>query len=94
MLTELAAVIEQRRKSADPGSFVAATLAADREQAARKVGEEAVEVLLAAEGSDALVGEVADLWFHSMLLLARDGARPAGASGGASPQAQRRSVKP
>ena len=76
VLNELAGVIEQRRTSADPESFVAATLAADREQAARKVGEEAVEVLLAAEGSDALVGEVADLWFHSMLLLARDGLDP------------------
>lgn len=76
VLAELAGVIEERRKVADPGSFVASTLAADREQAARKVGEEAVEVLLAPEGSDALVGEVADLWFHSMLLLARDGLDP------------------
>jgi phosphoribosyl-ATP pyrophosphohydrolase len=40
------------------------------------VGEEAVEVLLAPAASDALVGEVADLWFHSMLLLARDGIDP------------------
>jgi phosphoribosyl-ATP pyrophosphohydrolase len=41
-----------------------------------KVGEEATEVILAAkdcdsaEGRDALVGEVADLWFHSMVMLA------------------------
>jgi phosphoribosyl-ATP pyrophosphohydrolase len=40
------------------------------------VGEEAVEVLLAAPGSPELVAEVADLWFHSMLLLARDGLDP------------------
>jgi phosphoribosyl-AMP cyclohydrolase / phosphoribosyl-ATP pyrophosphohydrolase len=76
ILAELAAVIEERRASADPRSFVAATLAAERERAARKVGEEAVEVLLAPAASDALVGEVADLWFHSMLLLARDGIDP------------------
>jgi len=76
VLTELASVISERRASADPASFVAATLAAERERAARKVGEEAVEVLLAEAGSDALVGEVADLWFHSMLLLARDGIDP------------------
>lgn len=76
VLAELASVIEERRKTSDPGSFVASTLAAEREQAARKVGEEAVEVLLAPAASDALVGEVADLWFHSMLLLARDGLDP------------------
>ena len=44
--------------------------------AQRKVGEEAVEVLLAEAGSPELVAEVADLWFHSMLLLARDGIDP------------------
>jgi phosphoribosyl-ATP pyrophosphohydrolase/phosphoribosyl-AMP cyclohydrolase len=76
VLAELAGVIEERRRSGGSGSFVASTLAAERELAARKVGEEAVEVLLAAPASDALVGEVADLWFHSMLLLARDGIDP------------------
>ncbi len=40
------------------------------------MGEEAVEVLLAPPASDDLVGEVADLWFHSMVLLARDGLDP------------------
>jgi len=76
VLVELLEVIEERRTSQDDESFVAATLRADREQAARKVGEEAVEVLLAPAASTALVGEVADLWFHSMLLLARDGIDP------------------
>ena len=75
MLAELAAVIESRR--GDEGeSYVAGMLAGPREAAQRKVGEEAVEVLLAAAGSDDLVGEVADLWFHSMVLLARDGLDP------------------
>jgi phosphoribosyl-ATP pyrophosphohydrolase/phosphoribosyl-AMP cyclohydrolase len=76
VLAELAAVIEQRRAEGADGSFVAATLSADRQRAQRKVGEEAVEVLLAPPGSPELVGEVADLWFHSMLLLARDGLDP------------------
>ena len=40
------------------------------------MGEEAVEVLLAEPGSENLVAEVADLWFHSMVLLARDGLDP------------------
>ena len=65
------------RRGADPRElYVARLLGGPREHAARKVGEEAVEVLLAGAGSDALVGEVADLWFHSLVLLARDGLDP------------------
>jgi phosphoribosyl-ATP pyrophosphohydrolase/phosphoribosyl-AMP cyclohydrolase len=75
VLSELAAVIEQRR-NVGAESYVAGMLAGAREQAQRKVGEEAVEVLLAEPGSPELAAEVADLWFHSMLLLARDGIDP------------------
>jgi phosphoribosyl-ATP pyrophosphohydrolase len=60
----------------DEASYVAAMLSGEREAPQRKVGEEAVEVLLAAPGTPELVAEVADLWFHSMLLLARDGLDP------------------
>jgi phosphoribosyl-AMP cyclohydrolase / phosphoribosyl-ATP pyrophosphohydrolase len=76
VLPELARVFEQRRRDGGSSSYVAGVLAADREVAQRKVGEEAVEVLLAPPGSPELVGEVADLWFHSMVLLARDGLDP------------------
>jgi phosphoribosyl-AMP cyclohydrolase / phosphoribosyl-ATP pyrophosphohydrolase len=77
VLAELAGVIEARRdRPPEAGSYVAGMMAADRERAQRKVGEEAVEVLLAEPGSEHLVSEVADLWFHSMLLLARDGIDP------------------
>ena len=76
VLAELADVIAQRAESSEDGSYVAGLLAAARDRAQRKVGEEAVEVLLAEPGSDHLVAEVADLWFHSMLLLARDGIDP------------------
>ena len=77
VLEELAAVIEERRRTPPAaGSYVAGMLAGPRGQAQRKVGEEAVEVLLAEAASDHLVSEVADLWFHSMLLLARDGIDP------------------
>jgi phosphoribosyl-ATP pyrophosphohydrolase/phosphoribosyl-AMP cyclohydrolase len=76
VLADLAAVIEERRTAAPEGSYVARTLAAGRDAAQRKVGEEAVEVLLAAPASSHLVEEVADLWFHSMVLLARDGVDP------------------
>jgi phosphoribosyl-ATP pyrophosphohydrolase/phosphoribosyl-AMP cyclohydrolase len=75
-LDRLAQTIRERRGSDPRESFVARQLGGPRDHAARKVGEEAVEVLLAPAASDDLVGEVADLWFHSMILLARDGLDP------------------
>jgi phosphoribosyl-AMP cyclohydrolase / phosphoribosyl-ATP pyrophosphohydrolase len=76
VLRELADVFEQRREASPDGSYVARMLGGEREGPQRKVGEEAVEVLLAPPGSPELVAEVADLWFHTMLLLARDGIDP------------------
>lgn len=76
LLAELRDVIAGRAESADEGSYVGGLLRAGRDRAQRKVGEEAVEVLVAEPGSENLVAEVADLWFHSMVLLARDGLDP------------------
>ncbi len=76
LLAELRDVIAGRSGSADEGSYVAGLLRDGRERAQRKVGEEAVEVLVAEPASENLVAEVADLWFHSMVLLARDGLDP------------------
>jgi phosphoribosyl-ATP pyrophosphohydrolase/phosphoribosyl-AMP cyclohydrolase len=72
----LAAVIAERRQADPKDSYVARLLGAPRSHVARKLGEEAVESIVEEPGSEALVGEVADLWFHSMLLLARDGLDP------------------
>ncbi len=76
LLPALARVLVSRRDADPASSYTARLLHGPREHAARKVGEEAVEVLLAAPGSDALVAEVADLLFHAMVLLARDGVDP------------------
>ena len=76
VLAEIAEVIGSRLRTLEAESYVASLLRAPRDSAARKVGEEAVETLLAPAGSDALVAEVADLWFHTMVLLARDGLDP------------------
>ena len=76
LLGELAGVIAERAGAHGDGSYIASLLGDARERAQRKVGEEAVEVLLAEPGSEHLVSEVADLWFHSMVLLARDGLDP------------------
>jgi phosphoribosyl-ATP pyrophosphohydrolase/phosphoribosyl-AMP cyclohydrolase len=76
LLAELRDVIAARVESTDEDSYVAGLLHGDRGRAQRKVGEEAVEVLVAEPGSENLVAEVADLWFHTMVLLARDGLDP------------------
>lgn len=71
-LTRLEAVVTERL-SADPGSsYIAGLKAKGLPEIARKMGEEAVETVVAAlSGSDdELVGEAADVLFHLMVLLA------------------------
>ena len=61
------------RASEDPKeSYVASLFDKGLEKIQKKVNEESLEAILAAESDDqqALVSEVADLWFHSMVLLA------------------------
>lgn len=65
-------VIQSRKAEPRPGSYVAGLLSKGESGICLKVGEEAIEVItaaLAGEGDDRLVSEVADLWFHSMVLL-------------------------
>ena len=77
-LERIAAVIESRKGKGPASSYVAGLLAAEEDAVLKKVGEEAVETLLAAKGGDRLhlVRETADLWFHCMILLARHGLGP------------------
>ena len=76
LLEVLERVIESRKVSAPAGSYVAGLLNRGQAHICRKIGEEAVEVVTAAlggEGEERIVSEVADLWFHSMVLLAARG---------------------
>ena len=68
-------VIQSRRAAPREGSYVSRLLAGGDARIAQKVGEEASEVVVAAlaEGSDRLVAEVADLWFHTLVLLGARG---------------------
>jgi phosphoribosyl-ATP pyrophosphohydrolase/phosphoribosyl-AMP cyclohydrolase len=75
-LCDLSATIAERAASAGGRSYVAGLLAEARDSRQRKVVEEAVETILAEPGSDHLVSEVADLWFHTMVLLQGDGRDP------------------
>jgi phosphoribosyl-ATP pyrophosphohydrolase/phosphoribosyl-AMP cyclohydrolase len=71
--------VAERAATRPEGSYVAALLAEGPAAAARKVGEEGLEAALAGAGeSDVrLVSELADLWFHSYVLLAARGLDPA-----------------
>lgn len=72
VLEQLAAILEQR-KGADPAtSYVAKLYAGGLDLIRKKIGEEATEVVIAAGHDDdaALIHEVADLWFHSLVALA------------------------
>ena len=71
--------ILQREAQGDANSYVATTLARGTPLAARKVGEEAVEVVVAAlsEDDERVISEAADLWFHTLLLLRSRGLDPA-----------------
>lgn len=85
-LARLAAVIESRKpgQGGDPeASYVARLLHRGPDAFLKKIGEEATETVMAAKDLDhggdpaKLVGEVADLWFHTMIALAHYGLRPA-----------------
>ena len=65
-------VIQSRKAERPQGSYVATLLERGEAVICRKVAEEATEVITAAlggEGDERLVSEVADLWFHCMVLL-------------------------
>jgi phosphoribosyl-ATP pyrophosphohydrolase/phosphoribosyl-AMP cyclohydrolase len=71
--------VAERAKERPEGSYVARLLDAGPAACARKVGEEGVEAALAGavETDERLLEELADLWFHSYVLLAARGLDPA-----------------
>ena len=77
-LEQLAAVIETRKNAAPDSSYVAGLLDRGMNAILKKVGEEAAETIIAAKESDdsALVNETADLWFHTLVMLAARGLGP------------------
>jgi phosphoribosyl-ATP pyrophosphohydrolase len=78
ILDRLSELLEQR-KSADPqSSYVAKLYAKGMDSILKKVGEEATETIIAAKDGDKehLIYETADLWFHTMIMLAQAGLKP------------------
>ena len=89
IIRALTEVLRDRREAVPEDSYVASLYAAGLNRILEKVGEEALEVVLAGKDAEdaeagceapersALVGEVADLWFHCMVLLVHQGQDPA-----------------
>lgn len=72
MLNELFGIIESRKRERPEGSYTAELLFGDEDEILKKVGEEAMEVILAAkgQGNERLVEETADLFYHVLVMLA------------------------
>jgi phosphoribosyl-ATP pyrophosphohydrolase len=78
ILAKLASVLEERKAGLDEGSYVSGLYKKGTDAILKKIGEEATELLVAAKNDSRaeIVHETADLWFHSMVLLAAKGLRP------------------
>lgn len=79
ILNQLAGVIAARRDAQPETSYVASLQAAGLDRILRKVGEECTETIVAAKNGEpqSIVYETADLWFHTLIMLAHHGLGPA-----------------
>ncbi len=77
-LNKLAEVLEARKGAAADSSYVASLYHKGLDAILKKVGEEATETVMAAKDGDAekIIYEVADLWFHTLVLLKQQGLEP------------------
>lgn len=78
-LTELYNIILDRQENPVEGSYTNYLFKKGQDEILKKVGEESVEVILAAksQGKERIIEEVADLTYHTLVLLADSGLSPA-----------------
>lgn len=78
MIDQLYNLIEKRKKELPEGSYIASLFNQGEDRIVQKVGEEAVEVVVAAKGKvkQRVIEEFADLLFHSLILLSYLGIKP------------------
>ncbi len=78
IIAQVFATIEDRRDHPRPGSYTNRLLDAGEDEIVKKIGEEAVEVILAAkgQGDERVISELADLTYHCLVLLAQRGLSP------------------
>ena len=75
ILGQLMQVLESRKQADKDTSYVAGLYHKGLDSILKKIGEESAETIIAAKGSDngQIIHEMADLWFHSLVLLAHKG---------------------
>ncbi len=78
ILQRLAETLEARKQAAPDSSYVAGLYAKGTDSILKKIGEEATETVMAAKDDqpEKIIYEVADLWFHTLVLLAHKGLKP------------------
>ncbi len=78
ILDRLAETLEARKSASPDSSYVARLYAKGTDAILKKIGEEATETVMAAKDgqSEKIIYEVADLWFHTLILLAHSGLKP------------------
>lgn len=78
ILAQLSRTLVERGRADPAESYTAALLRDAPDAILRKIGEEATETVLAGKGDDdaALIHEVADLWYHTLVLLVSRGLGP------------------
>ena len=78
ILDRLADTLEARKQASPDTSYVAKLYAKGTDAILKKIGEEATETVMAGKEGvpDKIVYEVADLWFHTLVLLAHKGLKP------------------
>ncbi len=78
VLNRLSELLEERKSADANASYVAKLYAKGIDSILKKVGEEAAETIIAAKNGDKeqLIYETADLWFHTLVMLAHAGLKP------------------
>lgn len=78
ILKDIANILDARKEASPSSSYVSSLLHSGEDQVLKKIAEESAEVLMASKDGNKLqiVREMADLWFHSMVLLTFHGLRP------------------
>jgi len=75
ILDDIERVILSRKNHPSEDSYVSSLFAKGKDEILKKIGEEAIEVIIASKAADRqqIMHELADLWFHCLVLMAEDG---------------------
>lgn len=75
ILDDIHKVILERKNNPSPGSYVSSLIAKGKDEILKKIGEESTEVVIASKNQkkEQLIKELADLWFHCLVLNAVEG---------------------